>query len=92
MGTPESKEKPLVDDSHVINIINANNKLVQHASESAKNSTQMANALTMLAYIAVLVIGALFVYKLYKVVTKFERMRTTIDNSNKKPDTVPHVI
>lgn len=44
----------------------------------------------MLAYIAVLVIGALFIYKLYKVVTKYERMRTAVDSS--KPDIVPHVI
>lgn len=90
MGSSDSKEKPIVDNNHVINIVNANNKLAQHAEESTKNSIQIANAVSVLAYVAVLVIGALFIYKLYKVVTKFERMRTTINN--KRQETLAHVI
>ena len=68
MGAQESKPVTQVTHEQILNLINTNEKSNVHAETSAK-------AQLIVAYIAIFVVIATGLYFVYRLITKYERMR-----------------
>lgn len=91
MGSSETKpEKPIIDENYVINIVSANNRQAQHAEEHAKNSYEIASSLNILMWIAIAIVAGLVVYKLYRIITSYERLRSQVTKN--KQETLNQVL
>lgn len=73
MGTDSSKPAiPPVTHEQIVNIINASSmKTKEHAEKTA-------TSVELIAYIMLIVVISIAVFGIYKLITRYERMRTTL--------------
>lgn len=71
MGTGESKEEqPKITHEQIVSIINASNAKSKEHSEKTASSTEL------IAYIMLTIVIVGLVYIVYKLITKYERMKS----------------
>lgn len=68
MGNEQSAAQTQLNSDRIMNLINTSAQQSQHAEKSA-------SALETLALVAVIIVIAVGLYLVYRLITKFERMR-----------------